>query len=196
MHADYLALFQDVAGDARWVRTGSDRDLAGVRSLVPDHPDRHASILRGLLSGGNPDGLGLPGKSEVVPAGRFRPRPLKIYAKALSNRGPRQAPPRQDERSSWARDVAECTFADPPSFDGGPLGQLEAWVEGNRALAGVLDISVRLQEPVRLAGYGRGHPQQVISLMRNVESDFWHFALYWSYITPPTTSAVGQQSHS
>ena len=44
-------------------------------------------------------------------------------------------------------DAAECTFPDLP-LTAGP-GQLEAWVEGNRASAGVLDISVRRKHPVR-----------------------------------------------
>jgi arylsulfatase A-like enzyme len=133
MYKDYLAWFKDVSATRGF--DPSPIELGGTRE--------NPSILtrqdwRGPLAGWNPNDLGF-WQVRVVREGRFD---------VTLNFAPRQFPTvlhlslnearRQQALKSGA---TEYTFKNVSARAG--AGRLEAWVEGNRARAGVLDAVVR-----------------------------------------------------
>lgn len=132
MHAGYLAWFRDVS---------STRGFDPIRMDVGG-PREDPTILtrqdwRGPRAGWEPNDLGF-WEVNVVRGGRFMvsfrmtPRRFKTVAH-LSLGGV--------ERSlELEPGASECTFPDVP-WDAGPA-RLEAWVEGNKNTAGVLDVTV------------------------------------------------------
>ncbi len=132
MYKDYLAWFKDVSSTRRF--EPPPIELGG--------PRENPSILtrqdwRGPLAGWNLNDLGF-WQVQVAKAGRFdislhfaeRPFPTVLH---LTLNGAR----REHEVPSGA---TEHTFKDVPVTAG--AGRLEAWVEGNKARAGVLDVTV------------------------------------------------------
>ena len=133
MYKGYLAWFQDVSATRGY--DPSPIELGGTRE--------NPSILtrqdwRGPLAGMNPNDLGF-WRVNVARAGRFdvtfhflgRPFPTTLHlALGDAHRQQRLEP-----------GVTEYTFKDVPA--GAGAGRLEAWVEGNKARAGVLDVTVR-----------------------------------------------------
>jgi hypothetical protein len=133
LHADYLAWFQDVA---------STRGFDPVRIEIGG-PRENPTILtrqdwRGPRAGWGPNDLGY-WEVEVARGGRFdisfrlTPRRFPTVAQ-VALRGVRR-------ELSLKPGVAECTFHAVP-WSAGP-GRLEAWVDGNRASAGVLELTIR-----------------------------------------------------
>jgi hypothetical protein len=133
MYAGYQAWFQDVA---------STRGFAPVR-IALGSPRENPTILtrqdwRGPHAGWEPNDLGY-WEVNVEQAGRFdilaqvAPRRFRTMAHVAlgGSRAQRALAPGQTECSFAAVDL-------PP----GP-GRLEAWVEGNNARAGVLELTVR-----------------------------------------------------
>ena len=139
MHAEYLAWFKDLA---------ATRGFEPVRIEIGGQRENPTILTRqdwrGPRAGWGPNDLG-SWKVEVARAGRF-----DLTAHLTPRRFPTVAHVKLRGASREIKlgpDAAECTFPDLP-LTAGP-GQLEAWVEGNRASAGVLDISVRRKDPVR-----------------------------------------------
>jgi arylsulfatase A-like enzyme len=139
MYAEYLAWFQDVAGT---------RGFEPVRIEIGG-PRENPTILtrqdwRGPRAGWGSDGLGY-WEVEVAREGRFdltahlTPRRLPTVARVTLRGTSREI--------TLAPGASDCTFPDLP-LTVGP-GRLEAWIEGQGASAGVLDISVRRQDPGR-----------------------------------------------
>jgi arylsulfatase A-like enzyme len=136
MHADYLAWFQDVI---------ATRGFDPVR-IELGGPRENPSFLtrqdwRGPRAGWNPNDLGF-WEVEVARASRFditlhvAPRRFPTVAHISLNGTSRE--------KSLAAGATECAFQALPITAG--AGRLEAWVEGNRASAGVLDVIVRCIE--------------------------------------------------
>ena len=133
MYKGYLAWFQDVSSTRGY--EPSPIELGGTRE--------NPSILtrqdwRGPLAGTNPNDLGF-WRVRVARAGRFdvgfhfAPRAFATtlhLALGETHRQQRLEP-----------GTTEYTFKDVPAVAG--PGRLEAWVEGNKARAGVLDATVR-----------------------------------------------------
>ena len=133
MHKDYLAWFKDVSSTRGF--DPSPIELGGTRE--------NPSILtrqdwRGPLAGWNPNDLGF-WRVHVVRDGRFditlhfAPRVFPTVLHLSLKEAHRQ--------QSLQPGATEHIFRNVPATAG--LGQLEVWVEGNRAKAGVLDASVR-----------------------------------------------------
>ena len=138
MHADYLAWFQDVA---------ATRGFDPIRIEVGG-PRENPTILtrqdwRGPRAGWGPNDLG-SWEVDVARGGRFdltlhlTPRRFPTVASIRLRGVSRQV--------SLDPGAAECTFHEVP-LSAGP-GRLEAWVEGNHATTGVLDLTVRRREAV------------------------------------------------
>jgi len=138
MHADYLAWFRDVA---------ATRGFDPIR-IELGGPRENPTILtrqdwRGPRAGWGPNDVGA-WEVDVARAGRFdltlhlTPRPVPTVA-SIRLRGVHR-------QLSLDPGAAECTIHDVP-LSAGP-GRLEAWVEGNHATAGVLDLAVRRLEAV------------------------------------------------
>ena len=133
MHADYLAWFKDVA---------ATRDFQPVRIAIGGERENPTILTRqdwrGPRSGWGPNDQG-HWEIEVSRAGRFdvtlrlTPRRFQTVAH-LSLRG-------VNRELDLKPGTAECTFHDVP-WTAGP-GRLDAWVEGNRATAGPLDVTIR-----------------------------------------------------
>lgn len=139
MHMEYLAWFKDVA---------ATRGFEPVRIEIGGQRENPTILTRqdwrGPRAGWGPNDLG-SWEVEVAREGRF-----DLTAHLTPRRFPTVAHVQLRGASREIKlgpDAAECTFPDLP-LTAGP-GQLEAWVEGNRASAGVLDISVRRKDPVR-----------------------------------------------
>jgi arylsulfatase A-like enzyme len=136
MHAEYLAWFQDVAATRGF--DPSRIELGG--------PRENPTILtrqdwRGPRAAWGPDSLGF-WEVFVARDGRFEvtlhltPRPFPTVA-AIRLRGVHR-------QLSLDAGADQCTFPDL-SLTAGP-GRLEAWVEGNHATTGVLDLAVQRRE--------------------------------------------------
>jgi arylsulfatase A-like enzyme len=132
MHAEYLAWFRDVS---------STRGFDPVR-IDLGGPKEDPTILtrqdwRGPRAGTKVNDLGF-WEVNVVRGGRFTvalrltPRRFRTVVH-VSLRG-------VERSQSLDVGASECTFTDIP-WPEGP-GRLEAWVEGNRNTAGVLDVTV------------------------------------------------------
>jgi hypothetical protein len=138
MHADYFAWFHDVA---------ATRGFDPIR-IELGGPRENPTILtrqdwRGPRAGWGPSDLG---SWEVVVArdGRF-----DLTLHLTPRRSPTMAAIRLrgvHRQLSLDPGAAECTFAEVP-LTAGP-GRLEAWVAGDGATTGVLDLTVRRREPV------------------------------------------------
>jgi arylsulfatase A-like enzyme len=133
LHAGYRAWFNDVAGTRGFepVRI----DVGGARE--------NASVLtrqdwRGPRAGWEKNDLGF-WEVQIARPGRFEitlhlaPRRFRTVAHIALNGTSRQ--------QALGAGAEECVFRSAP-ITAGP-GRLEAWVEGNRATAGVLDVIVR-----------------------------------------------------
>jgi arylsulfatase A-like enzyme len=139
MHAEYRAWFQDVA---------ATRGFDPIR-IELGGPRENPTILtrqdwRGPRAAWGPDSLGY-WEVVVVRDGRFdatlhlTPRPFPTVA-SIQLRGVHR-------RLRLDPGVDQCTFSGVP-LSAGP-GRLEAWVEGNHATTGVLDLAVHRREAVR-----------------------------------------------
>jgi len=133
MHAEYLAWFNDVT---------ATRGFKPVRITIGG-PRENPTILtrqdwRGPRAGWGAEGMGF-WEVEVARKGRFdltahlTPRRFPTVAHITLRGVSREIP--------LGPDASECTFPDLP-LTAGP-GRLEAWIEGQGASTGVLDISVR-----------------------------------------------------
>jgi hypothetical protein len=132
MHSEYLAWFRDVSSTRGF---GPVRiDLGGPRE---DPTVLTRQDWRGPRAGVEPNDLGY-WEVYVVRGGRFTirlrltPRRFPTVAH-ISFRGVARA-------QTLEKGATECTFTDVPWTEG--PGRLEAWVEGNRNTAGVLDATV------------------------------------------------------
>ena len=133
MYKDYHAWFKDVSATRGY--EASPIELGGTREnpTVLTRQD-----WRGPLAGVQPNHLGF-WQVQVVRASKFdvtlkfapRKFPTVLH---LSLKG-------SDREQALAAGATACTFENVPVSAGG--GRLEAWVEGNRARAGVLDVVVR-----------------------------------------------------
>ena len=133
MHKDYVVWFKDVTA-TRGLEPARI-ELGGARE--------NPSILtrqdwRGPRAGWNPNDLGF-WEVQVARAGRFdvtlhlAPRRFPTVAHMSLNGANR--------KNALAAGATECTFQSLVIAAG--VGRLEAWVEGNRASAGVIDVIVR-----------------------------------------------------
>ncbi len=137
MHADYLAWFRDVS---------STRGFHPIRIHIGG-PRENPTVLtrqdwRGPRAGTKVNDLGF-WEVNVVRGGRFtvtlRLAPRRFpTAVHLSLGGVERA-------VKLEAGLSECTFTDVPWTEG--PGRLEAWVEGNRNTAGVLDVTIQRADP-------------------------------------------------
>jgi arylsulfatase A-like enzyme len=133
MHADYLAWFKDVC---------STRGFEPVRIEIGGERENPTILTRqdwrGPRAGWGPNDQG-HWEVEVSRASpfdvtlRLTPRRFRTVAH-LSLRG-------VNRQLDLTPGTTECTFHDVP-WTAGP-GRFEAWVEGNRATAGPLDVAIR-----------------------------------------------------
>jgi len=132
MHADYQAWFKDVT---------STRGPEPVRIELGGTRENPTFLTRqdwrGPLAGWNPNDLGFwevmvarPGRFDITL--HFAPRRFPTTAHVSLGGTSRE--------QTLNPGATECTFKSMP-VHAGP-GRLEAWVEGNRARAGVLDVTV------------------------------------------------------
>jgi arylsulfatase A-like enzyme len=133
LHAEYLAWFQDVSATRGFepvrIEIGGDRESPTILTRQD---------WRGPRAGWGPNDQGhweveisRPGPYEVTL--RLTPRRFPTVAH-LSLRG-------VNRELDLKPGTTECTFHDVP-WPTGP-GRLEVWVEGNRATAGPLDVTIR-----------------------------------------------------
>jgi hypothetical protein len=133
MYAGYVAWFQDVT---------TTRGLEPVRIELAGDRENPSFLTRqdwrGPRAGWNPNDLGF-WEVNVARAGRLDfvlhllPRRFPTVAHVALNGTSREQP--------VAALATECAFQAVPIAAG--AGRLEAWVEGNHAAAGVLDVTVR-----------------------------------------------------
>jgi arylsulfatase A-like enzyme len=136
MHQGYLAWFRDVASTRGFqpirIEVGGERESPTVLTRQD---------WRGPDAGWGPNDLG-NWEVRVARDGRF-----DIFARLVPRRFPTVAhlSLRGIKRElSLEPEAATCIFRDLP-LTAGP-GRLEIWVEGNRATAGVLDVTIRRRD--------------------------------------------------
>ena len=133
MHEAYISWFRDVA---------STRGFQPVRIAIGGDRENPTILTRqdwrGPRAGWGPNDLGL-WEVEVTRPGRF-----EVALRLTPRRFPTVAHLRLhgvDREIDLKAGTAACTFHDV-SWPAG-TGRLEAWIEGNHATAGPLDVNVR-----------------------------------------------------